>query len=244
VIATGFFEAAMPSRVDQHAELVHARHHLPAQAAQARVGGLQAAVPEQVPPVVGELDDLHPELAEQIHPAGIVADRGRVLEAVDEAQPAALAGLFQVRRRLYLHQHVGMGVDLPFPVPDPAEGLLEHVRAAAEGADRQVRRRDPGGADVGELLRGQPVLAPAGPAQRVDHHGAAVARPPDRGLGGGRSVAPPGDRRQGRVGRGGGGKEEETPSVERPAAGSRRAHGCLRFRAHSLASMLMMIMLQ
>src|SRR6185312_634774 len=110
---------------------------------------------QEIAPVVGELDDAHAKAAEDLDAVDVLAERRRVLEAVDDAEPAARLGAVEIGGRLHLHQKVGMGVDLALPESDALEGVRKDVRPAAHGADGEVDGRDTRSMKIGELRRGE-----------------------------------------------------------------------------------------
>ena len=125
VIATGFFDASMPSRVVRCPQWLRSTSVprsfifatiVAAELAQAGVAGFEAAVAHQVAPVVGQLHDAHAEVVEHVEAVEVLAVHRRVLESVDDAEAAAALGFVELRAAGDLHQHIRVRGDLAVPI--------------------------------------------------------------------------------------------------------------------------------
>ncbi len=223
------------AQVDEDAELVHALDRLHAGQAQAGVRGLQAAVAEQVPAVVGRLHDADAEAVELLEAREIGLEGHAVLETVDQPGAARRLGSRDVGGLADAAEHVGMPVDLPLQRADPGHGLRECGigRRGPDRQDRRVHAGDPGIAHILQVLVGQrPVAGRRTPeaAEPVDHDGVAVGAA--RGHGGTRQCERDG---------GGGAAGEQRAARQaghlgpRPSATSRASPGDIqRFPARRL----------
>ena len=86
-------------QIDHDPRGVEPLDHLAAEGGKAAIAGRHRAVAETVGGIVGELDDAHAEIGEGLDAARIPAHHRRVLEAVDDADPALVAGRAGCRRR-------------------------------------------------------------------------------------------------------------------------------------------------
>ena len=160
------------AEIDQHVVRIHAFDELAAELAEARVAGLEAAVADEIAPVVGELDDAHAEPAERIEPIEIFAERRGVLETVDDREASAALGDGEIARVVEFHQHIGMWRDLAVPLRDLLDRCCRSrarscrraptVRLTAVTPDARTSARSAASSALAGLVR------VAGTAERVD----------------------------------------------------------------------------
>ena len=131
------------------------------------VACFEAAVADQVAPVVGELEHAQAELLEQVDTREVLGDRRRILESVDQTEAPAALGERKVVGAAHEQQMIGMRRDLCVPVGDVADGLVVVAGIAADSADRDIDRGKARRAHVGKRLR----------AERRVRFGVVFARP-------------------------------------------------------------------
>ena len=112
--------------------------------------GLEASVTEEIPAVVGRLNDTKPESIQLVEPAEIGFERDAVLEPIDDSRPPGLLRLGDVRRLSYPANDVRMPVDLAFHRADADHGLREcGIRwRRTDRKNRLVDTGDPRNTDV------------------------------------------------------------------------------------------------
>jgi len=119
----------------------------------ALVVGHRGAVADRVAAVVGELDHAHAHLGEQPHAIEFAAQHLRILEPIDHADLAGLAGGLDVRHAQHAAQRARMLFDERVPAGDVAHRGGERVGAARHVPQRDVDSRQPRAARVGERAR-------------------------------------------------------------------------------------------
>ena len=157
--------------------------------------GRHRAVADLVGAIVGELDDAHAEIGEDVDPVDVGRHHRRVLEAVDDADPVQAPGADDVGDIQDLDEVVGAAADSRLPARDLAHGLLERLFLAGDIADGDVDRGQAGRARVGNdpVGEGTPafpvlllfaVIGIGEPAERIDDDRHAFAGRLGRGDGG------------------------------------------------------------
>ena len=137
--------------VHDDAHLVQPLHQVAAEAREARVAGLLAAVAHAIADIVGELHHAHAERVVRVHEVQVVLDRVGALEVENQPELLVLLGCGDVGRLPHQHE-IGARVDQAVPAAEVAQGLLCRSRAAhGRGAGRDA----PFDIPVDELLPAQ-----------------------------------------------------------------------------------------
>src|SRR5690349_16834326 len=118
---------AAVGEIDDDPERVEPFNCFVAEPAEPCIAGLQAAVSNELAPVVGQLHDPNAEAGKEPQAIEVAAEHPCALKAVDQAQPAYLLRCPEVLQGPYVFEHVRMSVGFTFPIRDVAERLFNGV---------------------------------------------------------------------------------------------------------------------
>ncbi len=131
-IEAGFL--ATVGKIDHDVVAVESLHHLVSQGSEPTVPGRHRAIAQQVRRVVGELNDAHAEVGEDIDAFRLGAQHRRVLEAVDHADLVLASGEQNIRGVVDLQQAAGILTQQRVPLPDLGDRVFERLQASGHVA--------------------------------------------------------------------------------------------------------------
>ena len=109
--------------VHDDAHLVQPLHQVAAEAREARVAGLLAAVAHAIADIVGELHHAHAERVVRVHEVQVALDRVGALEVENQPELAVLLGCGDVGRLPHQHE-IRARVDQAMPAAEVAKRLF------------------------------------------------------------------------------------------------------------------------
>ena len=125
-------------QVDHHPLGIAARHHLAPERGQAAIARCHRSVAQLIGGIIGQLEDAHAQIGEDVDPAGILAHHRAILEAVDQPGLALRLGAAYVGGGQDLHQVAAVGAHLRIGLGDFAHALYERVVRPGDIADGDV----------------------------------------------------------------------------------------------------------